>query len=202
VPDAGYLIPQTSDLSHEVLGSIAYGLPVGGLVLMAFYALRMPVVVRMPRALRRSLIPVCQRPLGPVWIAVVSLIIGIWTHILWDSITHNDGWLVQQVPFLLTPVLQFSGRTARVVNVLWYVSSIVGAGWLFLAFEKWKRDAVTAAGGTVEGRGVVQDAASLAILVVPISLIHHLIRSPIGFVMTGALCIFLGILLIAKMAAM
>jgi hypothetical protein len=47
---------------------------------------------------------------------------------------------------------------------------------------------------------MVQDAAFLAILVVPISLIHHLIRSPIGFVMTGALCIFLGILLIAKMA--
>jgi hypothetical protein len=98
-------------------------------------------------------------------------------------------------------VLQFDGRTARVCNLLWYASSIVGAGWLFLAFEKWKHRVVAAESG-IDGSGkdMVQDAIFLAILVVPVSLIHHLVRNPIGFVMTGAFCLFLGLLFIVRMA--
>src|SRR5215472_4410846 len=57
VPDAGYLIPQFGDLSHDILGSILFGLPVGGLMLAAFYALRRPVVIRTPSRLRRSILP-------------------------------------------------------------------------------------------------------------------------------------------------
>ena len=200
-PDAGYLVPQLRGLPHSFLGTILFGLPVGGLILAAFYALRRPVVVRMPSRLRRSVLRACQRPLGPLWIVVLSLLIGIWTHLLWDSLTHPDGWLVKHIPILLTPVLQVDGRTARVCNLLWYASSIVGAGWLFFAFEKWKRGAV-AADSKVNGNGkdMLQDAIFLAILVVPVSLVHHLLRNPLGFVVTGASCIFLGLLFIVRMA--
>ena len=172
-----------------------FGLPVGGLILAAFYGARAPVAARMPRALRRLLLPVCERPLGPLWIAVLSLLIGIWTHVGWDSFTHNDGWVVEHLPILLTPVFEFGERTARVCHLLWYGSSFVAAGWLFFAFEKWNQTAVTGLRGTgICGKSVVHDAILLALLVVLISLVHHLSRSPIGFVMTGALCLFLGIL--------
>jgi hypothetical protein len=201
VPDAGYLVPQLGDLSHQFLGSILFGLPVGGLILAAFYVLRTPVVVRMPMPVRRSVLPVCNRPLGPLWIAVLSLLIGIYTHIVWDSVTHKDGWIAEHVPILLTPIFQFDGRTARLCNALWYISSFLGAGWLFLAFEKWKHSAVaTPAGTRGNGRDMVQDAIFLAILVVPISLVHHLVRSPVGFVMTAAFCLFLGVLFIVRIA--
>src|SRR5215471_2898907 len=73
VPDAGYLVPPFDELSHRFLGSLVFGLPVGGVILAAFYALRMPVAVRMPRAIRRSILQVCERPLGPLWIAALSL---------------------------------------------------------------------------------------------------------------------------------
>src|SRR5437764_14075215 len=62
VPDMGYLFPLISDLSHEPFGSILFGLPVGGLILAAFYALRAQVLARMPAALRRSVPPASQRP--------------------------------------------------------------------------------------------------------------------------------------------
>src|ERR1051326_3658055 len=104
VPDLGYLFPGGSDLSHEFLGSLIFGVPVGCLILAAFYAIRMHLVARMPAALKRSLVPVCQRPPGPVLIILLSLVIGLWTHVLWDSVTHPDGWLVEHVAFLSTQI--------------------------------------------------------------------------------------------------
>jgi hypothetical protein len=85
--------------------------------------------------------------------------------------------------------------------VLWYASSFVAAGWLFMAFEKWRQHAATTVGGNAgTGKRIVQDAIVAAILVIPISLAHHLIRSPIGSVLATGFCLSLGILLIWKMA--
>jgi hypothetical protein len=201
VPDAGYLAPQFQELSHQFLGSILFGLPVGALLLAAFYALRTPVVVRMSVSVRQSVLPVCQQPAGPLWTAVLSLLIGIYTHILWDSFTHKDGWIVEHVPILLRAILQFNGRTARVCTLVWYISSFLGAGWLFLVFEKWKHSAL-AQNGQITGRGkdMFQDAIVVSFVVVAVSLVHHLIRNPIGSVMTAAFTLFLGVLFIIRMA--
>jgi hypothetical protein len=201
VPDLGYLLPHGRDISHQVFGSILFSVPVGTLILAAFYVLRTRVVSRMNAGLKQFLLPLCRRPSGPAWILLLSLIIGVETHVLWDSFTHRDGWLTLHVPFLLSPVVRFDGRTARLCTVIWYGSSVIGVGWLFMAFEKWKQNAVTAAGGRSEnGKGTLQDAIFLAILVIPASLAHHLIRSPIGFVLTAAFCLSFGIVFIWKMA--
>ena len=53
VPDIGYAFPEGSGLSHHTLGSILFGLPVGLLILTAFYALRASLVGRMPEGVRR-----------------------------------------------------------------------------------------------------------------------------------------------------
>jgi hypothetical protein len=198
VPDAGYIIRSID--SHEFWGSMMFGLPAGGLMLAAFYALRIPFISVLPARIKRSVRPICKRPIGPLWVVVLSLLIGIWTHVLWDSVTHTDGWIVEHVPILLTPVLQFNGRTARVCTILWYASSFIGTGLLFLSFEKWKQGLL--AGETTGGRGrsMLQDAILAAILVVPISLIHHLIRNPIGYVMTAGFSLCLGFVFVVKMA--
>jgi hypothetical protein len=155
----------------------------------------------MPEWVRRSLLPLCRRAPGPVWIGVLSLVIGIWTHVLWDSVTHVDGWLVEHIPVLFLPVFHFDGRTARVCTVLWYGSSFVAVGWLFMAFEKWRQNAITTVSGRAgTGKRIVQDAIVLAILVIPVSLVHHLIRSPLGSGLTAGFCLSFGILFIWKMA--
>ena len=201
VPDIGYLFAAGSRLSHDALGGILFGLPVGLLILTAFYAFRASLVVRMPEGVRRSLLPHCRRAAGPVWIAVLSLVIGIWTHVVWDSATHTDGWLVEHIPVLSLPVFHFDGRTARVCAVLWYGSSFVAVGWLFMAFEKWRQNAITTLGGNAgTGKRIVQDATVVAILVIPISLAHHLIRSSFVSVLATGLCLSLGILFIWKIA--
>ena len=201
VPDTGYLSREGSRLSHDAVGSILFGLPVGLLILTAFYAFRTSLVVRMPQGVRRSLLPFCRRAPGPVWIAVLSLVVGIWTHVLWDSVTHTDGWLVEHIPVLFLPVFHFDGRTARVCTVLWYGSSFVAVGWLFVAFEKWRHNAITTVGGNVAaGKRILQDAIVAAILVIPMSLAHHLIRSPLESALATGFCLSLGILFLWKMA--
>jgi hypothetical protein len=199
VPDAGYLFDDAGlgGLSHQFLGSIAFGFPVGVLLLALLYGFRSWIVGILPPSQQRIFFPLCRRPVGPLWIAAISLVIGIWTHVFWDSFTHIDGWIVQQVPILQTPVLQFAGRTARLCHVLWYLSSFAGAGWLFLAFEKWKLGVVTS-GAMVGNKMMIRDATVLAILVVPISLIHHLVRSPIGIVLTAAFSVLLALQFVFK----
>lgn len=189
VPDAAYLFQRDdiSSFSHEVLGSLAFGLPTGFLLLAALYVLRMPAVERLPGPARRLFLTLCHRPIGPLWLAAMSLIIGIWTHVLWDSFTHGDGWIVGHLPILQTPLFIFAGRTARVCHVLWYISSFAGVGWLFVEVENWKWS--NAPGRKrIPVRSLIRSAILLSVLVVPVSLVRHLVRDTTGFILTAVLC--------------
>ena len=176
-PDGGYLFEEMlwGRRSHELLGSLAFGLPVGIVLVVLFYWLRTPLARLLPVPYRQALLPVCRQPHPPIWAIIISLVIGTWTHVLWDSFTHNDGWFVQHSAILYSPVITAAGRTARVCHVLWYGCSFVGVVWLFLVFEKWKQTCVLGA-AAVSAREVLRDAVLVAILVLPIQLAHHLVR--------------------------
>ena len=200
VPDVAYLFQRDdiSTFSHEVLGGLAFGLPTGLLLLAALYLLRLPVVEMLPNSGRRLFLTLCRRPIGPLWLATASLIIGIWTHVFWDSFTHGDGWIVGHFPTLQTPLFIFAGRTARVCHVLWYVSSFAGVGWLFMTIENWKWN--NAPGRKrIPVRSLIGSAILLSILVVPVSLVRHLVRDVTGFILTAVLCSVLVIIFAIRM---
>jgi hypothetical protein len=97
-PDVGYFF-DCGNFSHRFLaGSVGFCLPVGLLCVLVFYGVRWPVVGILPAGYRRSLLPFCQRPAGNPFLIVLSLLIGVWTHLLLDSITHPDDWLVKYLP--------------------------------------------------------------------------------------------------------
>src|SRR5882672_5707423 len=156
VPDAGYLFrnDEISSLSHQLTGSITLDLPGGLLMLVLFYVLRHYAVELLPGSRRQMFLALCRRPMGSFWLATFSLLIGIWSHVFWDSFTHGDGWIVGQLSILQTPLFQFGGRTARVCHLLWYASSFGGVVWLFIAFEKWKWKAEPKSGG-LPGRSMI-----------------------------------------------
>ena len=81
-------------------------------------------------------------------------------------------------------------RTARVCLLLWYVSSFAGMIWLVLAFEKWKQTRVEGRAG-VSGKAVLRDAVLVALLLLPIGLVHHLMRKTelALYVRGGAMCV-------------
>jgi hypothetical protein len=188
VPDVAYIFrnDNISGLSHQVLGSIAFGLPVGFLLLAVVYALRRPAVEMLPDPARRLFLSVCRRPMGPLWLALASLMIGIWTHVLWDSFTHNDGWISTHLSILQAPLFFFAGRTARVCHVLWYASTFAGVTWLFVAFENWKWS-IQRDPGRVQFWREIRYAILLSLLAIPVSLVRHLVRNTAGFILTAVL---------------
>jgi hypothetical protein len=203
IPDAGYLFGEkgAGGFSHRFLGSFGFSLPAGILVVMLFYWLRAPLVRTLPTPYQRALLPLCERPPGSPWAIVISLLIGAWTHLLWDSFTHTNGWFVQHLPVLQSPVALVAGRTARVCHLLWYACSFAGVVWLFWMFEKWKQAAVNSGAG-VPGKAVMRDAVLVAILVVPIELVHHLVRlDKLGLILLAVVCALLVIGIVLRVAS-
>jgi hypothetical protein len=191
-PDFGYFFGGGSVdvFSHRLLGSIVFCLPVGLVLLGLLYGLRSRAVGLLPADSQPAFRALCQRPAGSLGILVISLLLGTWTHLLWDSFTHTSGWFVQHLSLLDSPVFSLGGHTARVCHLLWYGCSFGGVVCVFLAFEKWKWAAM---GGPARGPGKpkLRDAILPALLVVPIELLHHLVRNWLGLYLAAALCALL-----------
>lgn len=189
-PDAAYLLQRIhlDTFSHQLLGSVAFSVPVGLGCLLLFYAWRAPVVRMLPGPYRRALLPLCELPRASVWAIVLSLGIGAWTHFLWDSCTHKNGWVAQEIAPLNAVAFTWGYRTARVSLLLWYASSFAGMIWLLLAWEKWKQAHVDGC-ARVPGRLVLRDTALVALLFLPIALVHHLMpRSEVVLYSVAAAC--------------
>jgi hypothetical protein len=191
-PDLGYLC-RADRLSHRWFAGLVFCLPAGLLMLGALYYLRKPAVRLLPARFQNALLPACQQPLGGPVILIFSLLIGMWSHLFWDSFTHNDGWFVEHLALLQSPVIVVGHRTARVCHLLWYGFSFAGIVWLFLAFERWKETAVGALSGS--GRTKLRDAIMMAIVVLPIQAIHHLVHGRMGLYLAAGfgLLIVIGI---------
>jgi hypothetical protein len=202
-PDAGYLFGEVpvDEFSHQLLGSIGFCVPAGLLLVVLFYWLRLPLVRVLPASYQQAFIPLCKRPRGSFWVIVISLLIGAWTHQFWDSFTHKDGWFVEHLPLLQSPVIALAGRTAKVCHLLWYGCSFAGVVWLFLVFERWMRANVSGCAGA-SGIAVLRDAVLVAILVVPIELVHHLAGpNKLGLCLVAALCALPVIGIVLKVAS-
>lgn len=192
-PDAGYCLGELGGrdwgvFTHGVLGSVVFCLPLGMVLLALFYALRSPVVRMLPTPYQQALLPLCRRSSGSSWVVVLSLLIGTWTHLLWDSFTHNDGWFVQHLPVLQSVAFSAGGHRARMCHLLWYGCSFAGVIFLFLAFDKWKRACITGGAGASD-KGRLRYAVLAAVLVLPMELVHHLAGSDRpGLYLIAALC--------------
>ena len=75
------------------LGPITYDLVVGLVVFALWtFALRRPLTDLAPHGLRARLSP-AQPVRGRAWLwAGVALVVGAYTHVMWDSFTHANRW--------------------------------------------------------------------------------------------------------------
>jgi len=129
---------------HSLLGTFVLTLPLALLVLWLFHAfVKFPLARLLPDAIQRRLTSHVGKFHfgGPARIALIvgSILIGIMTHLLWDSFTHPNTW-----PFRHWGVL---GQTIQVpmlgliplYKVLQHGSTIAGAGifsiWLVCRYR-------------------------------------------------------------------
>ncbi|HEY0690103.1 MAG TPA: DUF4184 family protein [Kribbella sp.] len=117
--------------THSLGGGLVIDLPVAIGLVAAYAMLRAPITALLPSGLR---LPEPDRTTGPrakaryaMWL-LVSALIGIASHLAWDSFTHGDGFLVTHVQPLRASAL--GGLT--VARLLQYASTAFGlaaVGW-------------------------------------------------------------------------
>jgi hypothetical protein len=140
-PDVPYYLPwriakHIPDLTHTLLGTFTLDLPFGLLLLLFVWLLRAPLLEPLGPAARAKCGAAIERfgsqPRN--WaLAPLSILVGAWTHLAWDSFTHADGWMVERIPALSGPVSLFS-YTGQLCHVLQYASSVFGLTVLAIWF--------------------------------------------------------------------
>jgi hypothetical protein len=133
VPDVPYFLPERWGKAyfpdtHSLYGSFQVCVPLGMGLLLMLLLLRDPLTVLLGARVRwlclRGLERFYERPLR--WpIALLSVLVGSWTHIVWDSFTHETGWTTARVAALSAPVSLF-GWDTETSHLLQYVSSVFG----------------------------------------------------------------------------
>jgi hypothetical protein len=74
---------------------------------------------------------------GQVGLIVGSLLIGIATHLAWDSFTHNSTWLYRNLDLLHQPVHVFFLGYVQLYKALQHASTLVGLGVLSVYLGFW-----------------------------------------------------------------
>ncbi|MEU8637016.1 DUF4184 family protein [Amycolatopsis sp. NPDC048633] len=133
-PDVAYYLPVPGgELTHEPLGLVTLDLLLGLVLVAAGYAVLGPALALGPAGLRDRVSRPAVRVRWPG--AVVAIVVGAATHLLWDACTHTAGFLVRHWPLLRVPVL----GPHRLYNVVGYVSSVLGLVLLGVVAARWYR---------------------------------------------------------------
>ena len=187
-PDLGYWSGplQLGVFSHHFLaGSFGFCLPMGLLLMLLFYLVRRPVIQHLPARHRQIFEPLCRRPSGSLFVIVVSLLIGAWTHILLDSITHEDGWIVER-PSILDTNVAAGGHQIRVCDLLYAAFTFAGVAYVILSYLNWLESAAKAPGWILPGFKWVSTLV-FAGLTLALSCASHGESPALGLVSVGVL---------------
>jgi hypothetical protein len=192
-PDVGYFSAhfRLGEFSHGLFpGSFAFCLPAGLLMFVIFHSTRAAVVAMLPVRYRPACLRLVQRPLGSPLLIVVSLLIGSWTHILLDSITHQDGWLVEHLPVLQRSLPWFGPSRFAVYDFLYAVCTFLGVTWLAAEYLRWLESEAAFPGRI--GVGVKWGCAILlAGLILLIALVSRGAHRSIGIIPGGIIAVLI-----------
>lgn len=145
-PDFAYWVPNhvTRAESHSLEGLFWFCLPVG----LAGYALfhlllKRPAVLLLPEPLRIRLQPLAfdgpAFPTAPLVPVMVSLLVGAFTHVAWDSFTHGGAPAVVFFPLLRATLLDVGGYELKVYRLAQHASTLIGLVLLARWSARWLR---------------------------------------------------------------
>ena len=112
VPDFEYFVRLrlSGDFGHTWWGILYFDVPLGFTLLILFHGLvKKPLIRNSPDFLRDRWYDMGQTDWWSYlrtnwWNVLTALAIGAFTHVLWDSFTHNQTIVVNNLPFLKTQV--------------------------------------------------------------------------------------------------
>src|ERR1039458_4698712 len=127
---------------HTLPGVFVLDLPLSLVVLWLFHAyMREPIVALLPVPIQRRVVqgPSTFRFWGPARLTLIagSILVGVGTHILWDSFTHSTFWLYRRWNLLSQTVrLPFVG-TVHYYKLFQHCSTVAGIAVLLIWFLHW-----------------------------------------------------------------
>ena len=145
-PDFEYFLRMSPQdrYGHTLTGLFLFTLPLALLTLWLFHAyVKAPFIEVMPSGLERRLAPGASKfrfgGAAQFALIIASLLVGIGTHLIWDSLTHGNTW----------PTLHWDalGRRVQVPGIgfvplyklLQQVSTVVGLAILAVWLVAWYR---------------------------------------------------------------
>lgn len=134
MPDFEYFLRMkiTSDFSHTLEGVFLFDLPLGILTALVFHnIIRNNLFDNLPYFLKSRFIIFKQFTWNTYfkknWIVVIfSIIIGTFSHILWDSFTHDNGFFVENFEILNQSVTLLEMKIP-ILKILQHLSTFFGA---------------------------------------------------------------------------
>jgi Domain of unknown function (DUF4184) len=142
-PDFEYFVRlrEVSTYTHTWLGMFYLDLPFGLLLTFIYhYIVRDLFICNIPGFFRKRFSPYTNFNWGKYFkkhflIVIICLLIGIASHLFWDSFTHLDGYFVRIIPVLRenTYILGVWMPFARVLQT---ISTIVGAAIILFAIMR------------------------------------------------------------------
>ena len=141
VPDLPYYLPgrigRYLPLTHALAHSLTIDLLLGYALLASLLLLQRPLTALLSSRARA----LCLRALTPFrrpaeWaFAAPAIVFGVWTHLLWDSFTHRDGFMVRRVAALSAPLI-LGPYDGTLYHALQYLSSVIGLCLLALWYGR------------------------------------------------------------------
>lgn len=132
VPDLEYFIwlSPAAYNSHSLEGVFLFNLPMT--FILSFIWHHTLVKALLPRlAFLRSDFKPERYPDFIEWLKnkpiafILSALVGIFSHLIWDSFSHANGYLAHKIPFLIDESI-VGGIKIRHCYIVWYVSTFVG----------------------------------------------------------------------------
>jgi len=146
-PDLEYFVRLSpgGGWGHTIVGALGLSLPLGFAVLWLFHRFaKAPVVALLPDAFERrlatSLQPFPFLGLRRVMWIVLSLLVGIATHLAWDSFTHSHTWLYHHFGLLHRRVPVPLLHSMHVYTLLQVISDVVGIFIVIVWIRHWYRN--------------------------------------------------------------
>ncbi len=146
VPDCEYFFGLARPASHAMPGIVSFTFPLALAALVVFHGLvKWPLISLMPAGLQARLIGPARRfrwfPASRLLLILLSLAIGIATHVLLDGFTHPNGWAALHCAALRTMVPIPAHRPMPMHALLQYGTTAVGVLVLAICSAFWYRRA-------------------------------------------------------------
>lgn len=143
VPDLWPFVPGIDRAhSHSLPGLFWFSLPLGlALYLLFHLLLKHALVDLLPRSAAARLGCCLEEdrllPRAGWFAVLVSLALGVASHLAWDAFTHADGWAVESFPAFRGTFYAYAGQPLSVYRLLQHASTLFGTAYVVAWSWRW-----------------------------------------------------------------